>query len=84
MTRYLVFTQRQPSFNDDVKQAHYVYLEDLRAQGKLEMWGPFSDKSGGAYVLIAANLEEATAMAHQDPVHLTGASKVIVYEWNAQ
>jgi uncharacterized protein YciI len=50
----------------------------------LELAGPFSDKSGGAYVLKADTLEEAQALAFDDPVHITGSSAVTVYEWNAK
>jgi len=56
----------------------------LRVEGKLEIAGPFTDQSGGAYLLKAQNLEEAKEIAYRDPVHTTGASIVTVYEWNAE
>jgi len=63
---------------------HHAFLDGLRAQGKLELTGSFSDKSGGAYLLKAATLEEAQALAFSDPVYIANASSITVYEWDAK
>ena len=84
MIRYLVMTMRTPQFQPCVIEAHQAYLERLRLSGNLEMSGPFTDKTGGAYLIRAANLEEAKALAHSDPVHTTKSSVVTVYEWNTK
>ncbi|HET7833500.1 MAG TPA: YciI family protein [Gallionella sp.] len=84
MLHYLVTTFRTPEFQPSVIDEHYAFLDHLRQQGKLELAGPFTDKSGGAYLLKAANLEEAKALAFSDPVHITKSSIVTVYEWNAK
>ncbi len=84
MYRYLVMTIRTPEFQASVIDAHYAFLDQLRQQGKLELSGPFTDKSGGAYLIKAANLEEAKALAFSDPVHITHSSAVTVYEWNVK
>ncbi|MQR00265.1 YciI family protein [Glaciimonas soli] len=84
MPRYLVTTMRTANFQQSAIALHYVFLEQLREKGVLELAGPFTDKSGGAYLLTAASLEDARAMAFSDPVHTTGSSVVTVYEWNAQ
>ncbi len=78
--RYLVMAMRMPQFQASVIDAHHAFLDELRAQGKLEMSGPFSDKSGGAYLISAASMEEAHAIACSDPVHTSGSSNVTVYE----
>lgn len=83
MFRYLVMTFRTPQFETSVIDAHYAFLDRLRQQGQLELAGPFTDKSGGAYLIKAANLEEARALAFSDPVHTSKSSIVTVYEWNA-
>lgn len=83
MYRYLVTTMRTPAFQPSVVEQHYAFLDQLRAQGKLELAGPFTDKSGGAYLIKAASLEEAKSLAFTDPVHVSGSSLVTVYEWNA-
>jgi uncharacterized protein YciI len=84
MFRYLVTTFRTPQFQTSVIDAHYAFLDRLRQEGRLELAGPFTDKSGGAYVIRAASLEEATALAYGDPVHTSRSSVVTVYEWNAK
>ena len=85
MTRYLVMAMRRPSFDDAVIAPHLAFLEELRAMGQLEMTGGFSDRSGGAYVLVnVASLDEAKAIAARDPLTLTGTSDLTVYEWNTR
>jgi uncharacterized protein len=84
MFRYLVMTFRTPQFQTSVIDDHYAFLDRLRQQGILELAGPFTDKSGGAYLIKAANLEEARTLAFSDPVHTSQSSLVTVYEWNAK
>ncbi|GAB3387049.1 YciI family protein [Lysobacter fragariae] len=84
LKRYLVLTLRTPRFDPGVIAPHYAHLDRLRERGRLELAGPFGDKSGGAYIVRAHDLDEATAIAFDDPVHTTGASQVTVYEWHAK
>ena len=84
MFRYLVLTMRTPQFQPSVIEAHQAFLARLRQSGHLEMSGPFTDTTGGAYLIRAANFEEAKALAFTDPVHTTKSSVVTVYEWNAK
>jgi uncharacterized protein YciI len=82
--KYLVLTFRTPRFRADVLDAHYAFLDRLRQAGRLEIAGPFTDRSGGAYLLHADNIEEAKALAFSDPVHVEGCSALSVYEWDAK
>lgn len=75
---------RRPQLDPTIVAHHLAYLVDLREQGRLELAGPFGDKSGGAYLLHAADLAEATAIAHNDPAHLSGGWRLTVYEWQAK
>ncbi|MBJ7537459.1 YciI family protein [Marinomonas transparens] len=84
MLRYLVMAFRTPEFQTSVVDDHYAFLDRLKQEGKLELAGPFTDKSGGAYLIKAANMEEAESIAFSDPVHTTQSSVVTVYEWNAK
>ncbi|WP_312766620.1 YciI family protein [Pseudoxanthomonas mexicana] len=85
VTRYLVMAMRRPSFDDAVIAPHLAFLDELRAAGQLDMTGGFSDRSGGAYVLVdVASLDEAKAIAARDPLALTGTSDLTVYEWNTR
>jgi uncharacterized protein len=83
MKRYLVMTLRRPQFDPAVIEPHYAHLATLRERGLLELAGPFSDRSGGAYLIRAEDFDAAQAIAFTDPVHVSGASDVRVYEWNA-
>ena len=81
--KYLVLTIRKHEFNADFVPAHYAFLDGLRADGSLEQAGPFTDRSGGAYVLTADSLHEAKQVAERDPLHLSNSSAVTVHEWDS-
>jgi uncharacterized protein YciI len=84
MYHYLIMTIRTPHFQVTVIDQHFAFLERLRKEGRLLLAGPFTDKSGGAYLIKAENLAEAKTIAFNDPVHTTKSSIVSVYEWNAK
>ncbi|MES2907463.1 MAG: YciI family protein [Pseudomonadota bacterium] len=84
MKKYLVLTQRTASFDPACLDPHYAFLDALKKDGRLEQFGGFSDKSGGAYVFKAHNFNEAKTITENDPVFTTGSSTLTVYEWNAQ
>ncbi|HYN27713.1 MAG TPA: YciI family protein [Burkholderiales bacterium] len=84
MPRYLVIAMRKPEFQPAAIEPHHAFVNRLREQDKLELSGAFTDKSGGAYVLKAANLEQAKALAFSDPLHTTNSSSLTIYEWNAK
>jgi uncharacterized protein YciI len=81
--KYLVMTRRLPSFDPQWLDAHYAFLADLRARDRLEQAGPFTDGTGGAYVLLADSRPEAEALAHQDPLHVNRCSDLQILEWRA-
>lgn len=84
MNRYLVILLRRPSFDPAAVPLHQRFLEDLRAEGRNEMSGPFGDKSGGAYLLRADSMQEAIKIAHDDPAHTSGGWDITLYEWHAR
>ena len=81
--KYLVLTLRKPQFDDSVIPDHYAFLQSLRDCEILEQAGPFTDSSGGAYVIFADNLERAREITEQDPLHIRDCSQITVREWNA-
>jgi uncharacterized protein YciI len=83
MNRYLVLVMRNPGFDVALVDAHRDFLASLRERGAIELAGGFGDRSGGAYLLRAASMDEAQATALLDPLHLARASTITVYEWNA-
>ncbi|MFE6921205.1 YciI family protein [Nocardia sp. NPDC057663] len=79
--KYLVMVMRTPHFDPSVVEPHRAFLQELLAKGQLQESGRFTDGTGGAYVVLAESLDAATAIAHADPVHTTGASELTIYEW---
>lgn len=84
MSRYLVMTRRTPVFDPALLGVHYAFLDGLRNDRLLEPAGPFGDHSGGAYLLGAKSLNEATAIALRDPLHRSGSSLVTGRECQAK
>lgn len=84
MKLYLVLVMRRPQFDPAVVEPHQRFLDELRARQRLERAGPFGDRSGGAYLLRASDIDEALAIAHSDPTHVSGGWDVTVYEWMAR
>jgi len=81
MSLHLVMVMRRPQFDPAVLPDHRRFLDELRAQGRIERSGPFADGTGGAYLLRAADLADARAVAWRDPAHVSGGWEVTVYEW---
>jgi uncharacterized protein YciI len=81
--RYLVLTARKPEFDEAVIPAHNAFLQSLRDADVLEQAGPFTDRSGGAYVIHAASYERACEIVAQDPLQAKSCSDVIIREWQA-
>ncbi len=80
--KYLVLAMRTAAFDTAViVNPHQRFLDTLRTADQLELTGPFTDKSGGAYVLRAESLAQAQAIVARDPLVTTGASAVSIYEW---
>lgn len=82
MFQYLVLVIRTPEFQQSLVGAHHEFLEGLKENKLLELSGPFTDKTGGAYILKARNLEEAKSLAFSDPLHTSKSSVVTIHEWN--
>jgi len=85
MKRYLVvLMRRRDGFDAALIPKHKQYLDDLAAQGRIEMTGPFSDGSGGAYLLRAQDIDEATQLIHADPGYQGGGWDITFYEWQVR
>jgi uncharacterized protein YciI len=83
MNRYLILLIRRPDIDPAMVPLHLAFLDGLREEGRVELSGGFRDQSGGAYLLRAADLAEATAIAHRDPAHVSGGWDITVHEWLA-
>lgn len=82
---YLVLAMRRADFNAAAVQPHIAFLDALRAEGKLQLTGGFSDGSGGAYVLCnVASIDEARAIVARDPLVTLQSSDLTVHEWTTR
>ncbi|AKG36722.1 hypothetical protein VK70_21210 [Paenibacillus durus ATCC 35681] len=79
--KYLLITARTEHFNPEDIAGHYEHLDRLKKEGCLEMYGPFSDATGGAYLISASSLAEAEEIGNADPLIRRGSSTVTVKEW---
>lgn len=82
--RFLVLLLRRPVVDPAAVDAHRAYLDALRAQGVLELAGPFVDGRGGAYLIHADNLAAAQAMVARDPASTSGGWDITIHEWQAR
>jgi len=78
---FLLMTTRTETFNPDHVDGHYQHLNQLKSEGLLEMYGPFGDATGGAYLIKSDSLEEAARIGQADPLIQGGSSTLIVKEW---
>ncbi|MGP7816771.1 YciI family protein [Niallia sp. 01092] len=81
MNLYLLTTTRTQNFDQNYVQPHYDFLDKLKENNQLEAFGPFSDSTGGAYVIKCDSLDEAVKISESDPLIKSGSSTVDVKEW---
>ena len=61
---------------------HLKYLESLQKRSILADAGTFDDRSGGMLLVEAEGLEQAIAIARQDPLVEAGVDRYHVHGWN--
>ena len=84
---YLVMSRSLPEKEQDKQrnyEDHRQWLDDQHRAGRLMFSGPTTDGRYGVYVMLAANLEEAKALAATDPHHRRGIREMEVLEWRAR
>jgi uncharacterized protein YciI len=89
MTTYQVgFLKKGPSWTpaetpelQELQKAHLAHIQKMGESGKLLVAGPFSDGGDlrGMFIFRVETLEEAKALAEQDPAVKTGR---LVIEWH--
>ncbi len=83
---YLVLSHSLPE-KEAEKEANYEehrrWLDDQHRAGRLLFSGPTTDGRFGVYVMLAANLDEAKALAATDPHHARAIRRMEVLEWRA-
>ena len=83
---YLVMSRSLPEREEDKQlnyEDHRQWLDHQHKAGRLMFSGPTTDGRYGVYIMLAANLEEAKAVAATDPHHQRGIREMEVLEWRA-
>ncbi len=90
MTTYQVgFLKKGPSWTpaetpelQELQKAHLAHIQKMGESGKLLVAGPFSDGGDlrGMFIFRVETLEEARALAEQDPAVKAGR---LVIEWHS-
>jgi uncharacterized protein YciI len=83
---YLVMSRSLPKRDEDKRrnyEEHRQWLDDQHRAGRLLFSGPTTDGNYGIYVMLASSLDEARAVAAQDPHHARGIRRMEVLEWRA-
>ena len=67
---YLIFLNAIPGkpLTPEVVDRHAAHLAELDNDGKLVLAGPIPERAGGLIVLRVASLDEAKAIAEEDPM----------------
>ncbi len=84
MARFLVTTTfASAEKRMEHRAEHRVYLNQLVAEGKLLMAGPFADEKGGIIVFEAVDQAEVESMMANDPFTINGVfATTDIREWS--
>jgi uncharacterized protein YciI len=91
MRTYIVgFLRRGPKWTPEktaetakIQEGHMANIQRMAATGKLILAGPFSDSGDlrGMFVFDLTDIEEARAMAEQDPAVQAGRLVIDLHPW---
>ena len=91
-TYYVAFLYRGPAWSAEetpehakIQEGHMANIRKMAEAGKLLVAGPFTDDGDlrGLFVFRTNTLEEATAMAEQDPAVKAGRLRLEWHPWFA-
>lgn len=90
MTYYVGFLRRGPAWTPEVtpetqkiQEGHMANIKKMAAEGKLVLAGPFGDDTElrGMFVFTTASIEEAKALAAEDPAIKAGRLVLDLHPW---
>lgn len=64
------------------RQAHLDYIEEMRAQNHIFLFGKLTDGAGGLIIYQGDNLNEIEALVKADPYVTTGARDYAIHPWD--
>ncbi|MEW9699751.1 YciI family protein [Paenibacillus sp. SI8] len=78
----VLLPMKDEELSKEHRPAHLAYLEKRRGEGKIFANGRFVDGWGGLVIYKAETIEEANALAHEDPFVQVGARHCEIHEWD--
>jgi len=87
MHQYVVIVEKS-TLSEDIKllkkcsDDHLDYLRNLQKSGNLKIAGKFTDETGGMYMLLANNDDEAHNFAKNDPYYINNLIKIEIKQWD--
>lgn len=66
------------------RQEHLDFLEKMRAENRVFLFGRLVDGAGGLIIYQGENSEEIETLARQDPYVTMGARDFEIHEWDVQ
>lgn len=66
------------------RQAHLDFLQEMRDQERMFLFGRLTDGTGGLLIYQGETLEEVNKWAKEDPYVTTGARGYEIHEWAMQ
>ena len=64
--------------------AHQAWLDDQHRAGRILFSGPTVDRAYGMYVVVADSLDEAAALAGEDPFHAHDVREMTLLPWEVR
>lgn len=89
-TYYIAFLRRGPNWTGEktletekLQAAHMAHINAMAATGKLVLAGPFENAGeyAGVFIFKVGSLDEAKALAEEDPTFKTGRLTIDVHTW---
>lgn len=80
MKTYLMLTVKTDCFDAGYVPGHYAGLVRLQTENRLNMFGLFSDATGGLYVIEGNSLEEASETGRSEALVKSVSSQLIKEE----
>lgn len=68
----------------EFRQEHLDFLEKMRAENRVFLFGRLVDGAGGLIIYQGDNRKEIETLAQQDPYVTTGARGFEIHEWDVQ
>ncbi|MFD2130519.1 YciI family protein [Pseudogracilibacillus auburnensis] len=77
-------SMKDPEKSQTHRQEHLDFLEEMRKEKRVLLYGRLVDGAGGLIIYQGSTLEEVEQWVKQDPYVKLGARGYAVHEWDMQ